>query len=81
MTNNERAARAEAALDTYIAHTGDVTDDCHLQDLITDLLHLARKRSGKRGKAGQRKFAGEVLSMAMKSFDVEADNGWNEEVA
>ena len=39
--NADRAERARAALETYQGTDGD--DDCHLGDLITNLLHLARE--------------------------------------
>lgn len=41
--NSDRADRAQAALDTYISFTGDRPDESHIQDLITDLLHLVRR--------------------------------------
>ncbi len=40
-TNEDRALRAQAALDAYICHTGDVTDEAHFRDLLTDMMHLA----------------------------------------
>jgi hypothetical protein len=36
--NQQRAERARAALGTYIGT--DLPDSCHLQDLLTDLMHL-----------------------------------------
>lgn len=40
-TNSSRAARALIALEAYIDAAIDVPDPSHLQDLITDLIHLA----------------------------------------
>ena len=42
MTNEERARRAERALTTY--RGSDRPDECHYQDLITDLLHAAERQ-------------------------------------
>lgn len=43
MTNGERADRAQAALNAYIAHTGDAPDECHFSDLLADLQHYANR--------------------------------------
>lgn len=42
-TNEERAARAEAALELYCRITGDSEDDTMLADLLTDLRHWAAR--------------------------------------
>ena len=41
--NVERAERAAAAVDAYIEHTGDATDESHFRDLLGDMMHLADK--------------------------------------
>lgn len=41
MTNEDRADRAQAALDAYIEYTGDTPDESHFRDLLSDLMHLA----------------------------------------
>ena len=40
--NAQRVLRAEMALEGY--RSGDIEDESHLRDLITDLLHLAGKK-------------------------------------
>jgi hypothetical protein len=43
--NADRAARAREALEAY--RGAEAEDDCHLGDLIGDLLHLAREEKRK----------------------------------
>jgi hypothetical protein len=43
MTNEDRADRAQAALDAYIDYTGDRPDESHFRDLLCDLRHLAAR--------------------------------------
>lgn len=42
-TNEERAARADAALELYCRLTGSSEDDTRLVDLLTDLRHWAAR--------------------------------------
>lgn len=39
--NRQRALRAAAAVDAYIAHAGDAPDESHFRDLLGDMMHLA----------------------------------------
>lgn len=43
MTNDDRANRAQTALDAYCSATGDVPDESHFRDLLCDLMHLAAR--------------------------------------
>ena len=54
-TNKERAERARRALEVY--RGADVEDECHIQDLVSDLLHLAVKN-----KTGW-EFVGQAISI------------------
>ena len=40
MNNNERAARAQVALDAYAEAKGEERDESDLTDLLSDLFHL-----------------------------------------
>ena len=42
MNNEDRTIRAERALDVYRGM--DTEDECHYQDIITDVLHAAREQ-------------------------------------
>lgn len=61
MRNDERANRANAAVTAYIAN-GNVDVDCAVQDLISDLLHLA---------ASQDEDAELVIRRAVMNFEAE----------
>lgn len=39
ITNDDRVERAEVAIAAYRAHAGDMEDESHGRDLITDLCH------------------------------------------
>lgn len=64
-TNKMRADRAEQALETY--RGTDVVDESHIQDIISDLLHLAVRR----------KMDPTFLGRAVRNFETEVrDKKW-----
>jgi hypothetical protein len=74
-TNEDRADRAQAALDAYIEHTGDSPDESHFRDLLTDLMHLAaREGAGDFGCPRERDMTfREALDCAFSCFGDEVD--------
>jgi hypothetical protein len=72
-TNEDRADRAQAALNAYIAHTGDAPDESHFRDLLCDLRHLAaRDGAGEKFGEDRNLTFDEANDMAGRCFEDEA---------
>lgn len=70
-TNSDRAERAQAAIDAYCDHTGDVSDESHFRDLLSDLMHLAQREGAGEHSDGRRMTFPEALERAMSCFEDE----------
>lgn len=42
-SNDDRADRAQAAINAFCDHTGDQPDESHFRDLLCDMMHLAQR--------------------------------------
>lgn len=68
MTNEDRAARAAAAIQTYIEIVGDLPDESNARDLICDILHYINQDT-------ERDFGVEAcLEMAKGCYEEELEN-------
>lgn len=74
-TNQERARRAEGALQAYVEAKGDVYEasSSEISDLIADLLHLTMRLDQGHDPIGS------TLRLARLHFDNEHDNPEEEE--